>query len=62
MKIFELTDGRKFLYQWDLNRKLVVKDANIEEAHFCYSDNGPVYVVEITGTSPRTVNIPNELL
>lgn len=63
MKIFELNDGRKFLFQWDLNRKLTVNDNSITEVHFCYSNNGPVYARLVdTSTNPRTVDIPNELL
>lgn len=63
MKIFEIQDDRKFLYQWDLNRKLEVNDTAITEVHFCRSSNGTVYAKKVdTSTSPRTVLIPNELL
>jgi hypothetical protein len=63
MKIFELTDGRKFLYQWDYNRTLNVNDNTITEVHFCYSNTGPVYAVGVnTNTTPHTAAIPNILL
>ena len=61
MAVFEIQDGRKFFYQWDLNRKLKVNDSSVEEAHFCYSEAGPVYAVGVEGTDSRTVNVPNEL-
>lgn len=61
--MFKLEDGREHLWQWDLDRRVIVEDTNVCEVHFCnrttecslvvkpYMDNG-IYVA----------NIPNILL
>lgn len=28
-------DGRKFFFQWDMNREMIVVDASIKELHYC---------------------------
>lgn len=33
--MFKLLDGREHLWQWDLNRKLIVEDKTIKAVHFC---------------------------
>lgn len=57
--IFELVDGRKLLYQWDLNRKLHVNDKSIKEVHFCNRTGECSLVVEVVD---EMANIPNILL
>lgn len=61
--MFKLEDGREHLYQWDLDRRVIVENKNVCEVHFCnrtsecslvvepYEDNG-IYVA----------NIPNIIL
>ena len=59
MKIFELQDGRKFLYQWDQNVNLLVNDSNITYVHFYHSGDDKSYSVSVVD---GLVQIPNELL
>lgn len=59
MKIFELQDGRKFLYQWDQNVNLLVNDSNITYVHFYHSGDDKSYSVSVVN---GLVQIPNELL
>jgi hypothetical protein len=35
--MFYLIDGRKGLYQWDLNRKLACSEPTITQAHFYHT-------------------------
>jgi hypothetical protein len=57
--IFELLDGRQHLFQWDLNRKLTVKNETIKEVHFCNRTSDCSLVVEVVD---GIANIPNILL
>lgn len=61
--MFYLEDEREALYQWDINRRMVIEDEAINQVHFCnrtdecslvvecYKENGKIYA-----------NIPNILL
>ena len=61
--MFTLEDGREQLYQWDLDRRIIVNDPNICEVHFCNRTSDCSLVVE-TYTENNIVyaNIPNILL
>ena len=44
-----LRDGRKVLYQWDLNAKAVVKTPGVDELHFQHSKHpGDAWVVDVS--------------
>lgn len=47
--MFSILDGREHFYQWDLDRKLIVKDGTIDKVHFC----------NITGSSSLIRNVYN---
>lgn len=57
--MFKINDGREHFYQWDLNRKLEVKDASIKEVHFCNRTDDCSLVVEVVD---GVANVPNILL
>ncbi len=61
--MFVLEDGRKNLFQWDVDRRLIVEDPTITEVHFCNKSDDCSLVVE-TYTDNDTVyaDIPNVLL
>lgn len=57
--MFTLQDGREHLYQWDLDRYIIVEDNTICEVHFCNRTSDCSLVVEVKdGLAP----IPNILL
>lgn len=61
--MFKLLDGRKEMFQWDLDRKLIVEDANINEVHFCNRTDECSLVVETYVEDGLTLaNVPNILL
>ena len=57
--IFKIADGRDFLYQWDLNRQVIVDDPTITEVHFCNGLEDYSLVVKVVDGK---ANIPNVLL
>ena len=61
--MFRIYDGRTDLYQWDLDRKLIVGDKTIREVHFC-NRTGECSLIrnvyEVNGM--YLVDIPNILL
>lgn len=61
--LFRIYDGRTDLYQWDLDRKLIVGDKTIREVHFC-NRTGECSLIrnvyEVNGM--YLVDIPNVLL
>lgn len=57
--MFTLQDGREHLYQWDLDRYIVVNDATICEVHFCNRTSDCSLVVEV---KDGLAAIPNILL
>lgn len=57
--MFTLEDGREQLYQWDLDRRIIVNDEKICEVHFCNRTSDCSLVVEVID---GYANIPNILL
>lgn len=57
--MFTLEDGREQLYQWDIDRRIIVNDPNICEVHFCNRTSDCSLVVEV---KDGFANIPNILL
>lgn len=69
--MFLLADGREHLFQWDIDRKVIVEDPTVNEVHFCNRTDDCSLVVEVEEltifadgkeTTLRTANIPNILL
>ena len=61
--MFIIYDGRESFYQWDLDRKLIVKDNTIKEVHFCNKTDDCSLVCETyTEGGLNIVNVPNILL
>lgn len=61
--MFLIYDGRESFYQWDLDRKLIVKDNTIKEVHFCNKTDDCSLVCETyTEGGLNIVNVPNILL
>lgn len=60
--MFKIPNDEK-LYQWDINRVLIVEDETIKEVHFANCLCNEARVCEVKpGFDWRYVNIPNELL
>ena len=57
--MFQINDGRTHLWQWDVNRKVIVNDPNIKQVHFSNNVNPVAYVVEVKN---GLADIPNILL
>lgn len=61
--MFNIYDGRDSFFQWDLNQKLIVNDASIDEVHFCNKTDDCALVCEVyEQDGKRLVNVPNILL
>lgn len=61
--MFTLFDSRTELYQWDLNRKVIVDDTTITEVHFCNRTSDCSLVVRPYWIDSLYVaDIPNEIL
>lgn len=61
--MFTLKDGREFLYQWDIDRQVIVSDPSIVEVHFCNRTDECSLVVEVKEENGiRVANVPNILL
>jgi hypothetical protein len=63
--VFTLYDNRTELYQWDLNRKVIVEDITITEVHFCNRTTDCSLVVRPYWLQPANLfvaDIPNEIL
>lgn len=61
--MFQIYDGRESFYQWDLDRKLIVEDDNIDCIHFSNNRNTNSLVCEVyEEDGKRLVNVPNILL
>lgn len=57
--MFRLADGRELLYQWDLDRQVIVNDPSIVEVHFCNrTDECSLVTKVIEGKA----DVPNILL
>ena len=57
--MFKIQDGREAFYQWDLDRKLIVEDASINQVHFCNKTESESLVVEV---KDGVADVPNILL
>ena len=57
--MFTLQDGREHLYQWDLDRYIIVEDSTIGEVHFCNRTTDCSLVVEV---KDGLAAIPNIIL
>ena len=57
--MFSIVNGNKGLYQWDLNREIIVADSSIKEVHYTNSFFGEALVVEVKN---GVAAIPNILL
>lgn len=61
--MFSIYDGREKLYQWDIDRKLIVKDKTITEVHFSNCLCAEARKCETyTEDGLLLVDVPNELL
>ena len=61
--MFTLQDGREYLFQWDVNRKVIVEDTTIAEVHFCNkTDDCSLVVKTYTEDDNLCADIPNILL
>ena len=61
--MFKILDGRNELFQWDINRQIIVSDASIDAVHFCNRTDVSALVVEVKEKNGlRVADIPNILL
>lgn len=61
--IFQIEDGRGQLFQWDINRRLIITDKSITQVHFCNRTEDTALVCEVyEDNGIRVVDIPNILL
>lgn len=61
--MFKIYDGRDRFYQWDLDRKLIVEDADITQVHFCNRTEDCSLVCETRMEDGlNIVDVPNILL
>lgn len=61
--MFKILDGRSQFYQWDLDRKVIVEDASVNEVHFCNRTDDVSLVCEVYELDgKRVADVPNILL
>lgn len=61
--MFEIYKGGEHFYQWDTGQRLLVKDAEIVQVHFCNRTDDCSLVTNVyTEGGKRLVNVPNILL
>jgi hypothetical protein len=61
--MFKILDGRSQFYQWDLDRKVIVEDASVNEVHFCNRTDDCSLVCEVYELDGlRVADVPNILL
>ena len=61
--MFKILDGRTELFQWDINRQIIVSDASIDAVHFSNRTDDSALVVEVKEENGlRVADIPNILL
>lgn len=61
--MFYILDGRSHFYQWDIDRKIVVKDNSITQVHFCNRTDDCSLVCEVYELDGlRVADVPNILL
>ena len=57
--MIKIYDGRESLYQWDLDRKVIISDPTVTEIHFCNKTSDCSLV---TNVHDGIADIPNILL
>lgn len=61
--MFKILDGRDELFQWDINRQIIVSDASIDAVHYSNRTDNSALVVEVKDKNGlRVADIPNILL
>lgn len=61
--MFKILDGRSQFYQWDIDRKVIVEDASINQVHFCNRTDDCSLVCEVYELDgKRVADVPNILL
>lgn len=61
--MFRLENGRKELFQWDSNQRLIIEDNSINEVHYCNNTDSYSLVTEVyEENGKRYSDIPNILL
>ena len=61
--MFKILDGRDELFQWDINRQIIVSDASIDAIHYSNRTDDSALVVEVKEKNGlRVADIPNILL
>lgn len=61
--MFEILNGREHFFQWDLEQKIIVNDATINEVHFSNkTDESSLVCVVEEYEGKRVANVPNILL
>ena len=61
--MFKILDGRDELFQWDINRQIIVSDASIDAVHYSNRTDDSALVVEVKEENGlRVADIPNILL
>ena len=61
--MFKILDGRDELFQWDINRQILVSDASIDAVHYSNRTDDSALVVEVKEKNGlRVADIPNILL
>lgn len=61
--MFKILDGRNELFQWDINRQIIVSDASIDAVHYSNRTDASALVVEVKEKNGlRVADIPNILL
>lgn len=61
--MFKILDGRSQFYQWDIDRKVIVEDASINEVHFCNRTDDCSLICEVYELDGlRVADVPNILL
>lgn len=61
--MFQIYDGRSQFYQWDIDRKVIVADASINEVHFCNRTDECSLVCEVYELDGlRVADVPNIIL
>lgn len=61
--MFKIENGRLSFYQWDINQRLIIEDASINEVHFSNRTSDYALVCEVYEENGlRLVDVPNILL
>lgn len=61
--MLKIAGVRNYLYQWDLNQKVITDDSTVDEVHFAndgHTENA--LIVQLKGEQTRYADIPNILL